>query len=272
MTSSSRTAALYVMLAVAAVITLAPFVFGLLTSFTSARQFATGAPLRLPNPPTLANYTGLADAGFGRAIVVTALMTAVIVLGQLTFSVLAAYAFARLSFRGRDTLFWVYIATLMVPPTVTVVPLYLMMAQAGLRNTFWALVLPFVLGSPYAIFLLREYFRTIPADLINAARLDGANTLDVLVHVVLPASRPILVTLTLITFVSQWNNFMWPLVITSGPKWRVLTVATAGLQSQYNAQWTLVMAATTVAIVPLIVIFIAFQRHIVRSIVVTGLK
>jgi multiple sugar transport system permease protein len=275
MTSSSRAAsgaAVYLLLGIGAVITLAPFVFSVLTSFTSARQFATGTPLQLPNPPTLANYTGLADAGFGRVITVTALMTAVIVLGQLTFSVLAAYAFARLQFRGRDVLFWVYIATLMVPPTVTIVPLYLMMAQAGLRNTFWALVLPFVFGSPYAIFLLRGYFRTIPADLINAARLDGANTLDVLVHVVIPASRPILVTLTLITVVSQWNNFMWPLVITSGPKWRVLTVATAGLQSQYNAQWTLVMAATTVAIVPLIVVFVVFQRHIVRSIVVTGVK
>ena len=275
MTSSNRAvsgAAIYLLLGVGAVITLAPFVFSVLTSFTSTRQFATGTPLQLPHPPTLANYTGLADAGFGRVIAVTALMTAVIVLGQLTFSVLAAYAFARLHFRGRDVLFWVYIATLMVPPTVTIVPMYLMMAQAGLRNTFWALVLPFVFGSPYAIFLLREYFRTIPADLINAARLDGANTLDVLVHVVIPASRPILVTLTLITVVSQWNNFMWPLVITSGPKWRVLTVATAGLQSQYNAQWTLVMAATTVAIVPLIVVFVVFQRHIVRSIVVTGLK
>ena len=108
--------------------------------------------------------------------------------------------------------------------------------------------------------------------MINAARLDGANILDVLVHVVIPSSRPILVTLTLITVVSQWNNFMWPLVITSGPKWRVLTVATAGLQSQYNAQWTLVMAATTVEVVPLIVVFVVFQRHIVRSIVVTGLK
>jgi multiple sugar transport system permease protein len=214
----------------------------------------------------------LADAGFGRALAVTALTTAVILVGQLTFSVFAAYAFARPEFPGRDVLFWVYLATLMVPATVTVVPLYLMMAQAGLRNTFWALVLPFMFGSPYAIFLLREYFRAIPADLVNAARLDGANTLDVIVHVILPASKPILVTLTLITVVSQWNSFMWPLVITSGGTWRVLTVATAGLQSQYNAQWTLVMAATTVAIVPLIALFLGFQRHIVRSIVVTGLK
>jgi multiple sugar transport system permease protein len=266
------TPAVYAGLLLGAILTLAPFGLGLLTSFTSARQFATGAPLAMPDPATWENYTALADAGFGRALSVTALMTAIITLGQLVFSVLAAYAFAQLEFRGRDALFWVYVATLMVPATVTVVPLYLMMAELGLRNTFWALVLPFLFGSPYAIFLLREHFRAIPADLIKAARIDGANTLDVIVHVVVPSSKPILATLTLITVVSQWNSFMWPLVITSGGKWRVLTVATAGLQSQYNAQWTLVMAATTVAIVPLVVLFAIFQRHIVRSIVLTGLK
>jgi multiple sugar transport system permease protein len=189
---TSRNALIYLGLLAGALITLAPFGLGLLTSFTSAQQFATGTPLSLPNPPTLANYAGLGDAGFGRALAVTALMTAIITLAQLTFSVLAGYAFARLEFRGRDALFWVYVATLMVPGTVTVVPLYLMMAELGLRNTFWALVLPFLFGSPYAIFLLREYFRGIPADLVNAARLDGANTLDVIVHVVLPASKPIL--------------------------------------------------------------------------------
>jgi multiple sugar transport system permease protein len=264
--------AIYPVLVIGAVVTLLPFGLGLLTSFTTAEQFATGSPLAWPDPPTTANYTRLLDVGFGRAIVVTALATAVILLGQLTFSVLAAYAFARLEFPGRDAVFWLYVATLMVPATVTVVPLYLMMAEAGLRNTFWALVLPFMFGSPYAIFLLREYFRTIPEDLIRAARMDGARTLDVIWHVVLPASRPILVTLALITVVSQWNNFMWPLVITSGPQWRVLTVATAGLQSRYDAQWTLVMAATTVAMVPLIALFAVLGRHVVRSIVVTGMK
>jgi multiple sugar transport system permease protein len=275
MTSRSRAASgvvVYPCLLLAALITLTPFALGLLTSFTSAQQFNTESPLSLPAPPTLQNYLGLGDAGFGRAAVVTALMTAVILLGQLTFSVLAAYAFAQLDFPGRDALFWLYVATLMVPATVTVVPLYLMMAEAGLRNTFWALVLPFMFGSPYAIFLLREHFRAIPADLINAARLDGAHTLDVIVHVVLPASRPILVTLGLITVVSQWNSFLWPLVITSGEQWRVITVATASLQTRFDAQWTLVMAATTVAIVPLIVLFVALSRHITRSLVVTGIK
>jgi multiple sugar transport system permease protein len=269
---TSRNSAVYALLTLGAAITLVPFGLGLLTSFTSARQFNTESPLSLPHPPTLANYAGLADAGFGRALVVTALMTAVILVSQLSFSVTAAYAFARLDFPGRIVLFWLYLATLMVPATVTVVPLYLMMAQSGLRNTFWALVLPFMFGSPYAIFLLREHFRSIPADLIRAARMDGASTADVIVHVVLPASRSILVTLALITVVSQWNSFMWPLVITSGAPWRVLTVATAGLQSQFDAQWTLVMAATTVAIVPLVVVFAALGRHIVRSIVVTGIK
>jgi multiple sugar transport system permease protein len=274
MTSRSKPSAVlvYLGLALGAVITLAPFAFGLLTSFTTAHQFATGAPLTWPRPPTLANYTGLADAGFGRALAVTALMTAVSLLGQLSSSILAAYAFARLHFWGRDGLFWLYLATLMVPGSVTVVPLYLMMAQLGLRNTFWALILPFVFGSPYAIFLLRQHFRAIPDDLINAAYLDGANTLDVIVHVVLPSSRAVIVTLMLITVVSEWHHFMWPLIITSGTKWQVLTVATAALQSRYNAQWTLVMAAVGVALVPLLALFLIFQRHIVRSIVVTGLK
>lgn len=269
---NSRNAVVYAVLSFGALITLAPFALGLLTSFTSAHQFATGTPLSWPAPPTLANYADLGSAGFGRALAVTALMTTVILLGQLSFSVLAAYAFARLRFPGRDMLFWVYVATLMVPATVTVVPLYLLMAQLGFRNTFWALVLPYLFGSPYAIFLLREHFRAIPDDLVNAARLDGANTADIIVHVVVPSSRGVLVTLALITVVSQWNSFFWPLVITGGQKWRVLTVATAALQSRYNAQWTLVMAATTVAMVPLVVLFLALQRHIVRSIVVTGIK
>jgi multiple sugar transport system permease protein len=274
MTSLRRPSAalIYLALAAGAVITLAPFGLGLLTSFTTAHQFATGTPLTWPRPFTLSNYTGLADHGFSRALAVTALMTATSLLGQLTSSIFAAYAFARLRFPGRDVLFWVYLATLMVPGTVTVVPLYLMMSQVGLRNTFWALVLPFVFGSPYAIFLLRQHFRAIPDDLVNAAYLDGANTLDVIVHVVVPSSRAVIVTLALITVVAEWHHFLWPLIITSGTKWQVLTMATAALQSRYNAQWTLVMAAVGVAVVPLLVLFLIFQRHIVRSIVVTGLK
>jgi multiple sugar transport system permease protein len=160
----------------------------------------------------------------------------------------------------------------MVPQVVTIVPLYLMMAQSGLRNTFWALVLPYVFGSPYAIFLLREYFRSIPQDLIDAARLDGAGTIRVLTRIVVPMSRPIIATLALITVVTHWNNFMWPLIVTTGQDWAVITVATSSLQSQYTNNWTLVMAATTIAMAPLILIFALFNRRIVDSIAITSFK
>jgi multiple sugar transport system permease protein len=266
--------AAYALLLVGAVVTVAPFLLSLMTALKSPQQFASQTPLALPAPVTLTNFTDLFGGryDFVSPVVVTAQVVAVVLVGQLLFSVLAAFAFARLRFPGREALFWVYLATLMVPAVVTIIPLYAMFTAAGLRNTFWAIVLPQVFGSPYAIFLLREYFRGIPEDLISAARLDGCNTLQVLWHVVVPVSRPIIATLTVITIVSHWNNFLWPLVITSGPKWQTLTLATANLQSQYNGNWTLVMAATTVAIVPLLVLFLVFQRHVVRSITITGFK
>jgi len=264
----------YLVLAFGAVVTVAPFVLSLMTALKSPQQFASEPALSPPSPATGENFATLFGGryDFVSPVVVTAQVVGVILVGQLVFSVLAAYAFARLRFPGRDALFWVYLATLMVPQIVTIIPLYAMFAAVGLRNTFWGLVLPQVFGSPYAIFLLREYFRGIPEDLISAARLDGCNTLQTLRHVVVPVSRPILATLLIITIVSHWNNFLWPLVITSGPTWQTLTLATANLQSQYNGNWTLVMAATTVAIVPLLVLFLTFQRHVVRSITITGFK
>jgi multiple sugar transport system permease protein len=273
-TSALRTAGIYALLLAGAVITLAPFLLSAMTAFKTPQQFAQQPALAAPDPWTLDNVVTLftGPAGFGRALGVTVLMAAFILVFQLVFSIMAAYAFARVDFPGREALFWVYLATLMVPAVVLVIPLYLMMVQLGLRDTFWGLVLPFSFGSPYAIFLLREYFRGIPQDLVDAARLDGASTLDILVEVVVPLSRPIIATLVLITAVSQWNSFLWPLVITSGNTWRVTTVATASLQSQYNGNWTVVMTATTLAIVPLVALFLVFQKHLVRSITITGFR
>ena len=264
-------AATYLVLAVAAVLTIGPFLFSVMTAFTSTRQFAQEGPLSIPAPPVLENLLGLftpsaGQDGFVTPVVVTVQMVAVILVGQMVFSVLAAYAFAQLRFPGRDLLFWVYVATLMVPQVVVVVPLYLMMSEVGLRNTFWALVLPFVLGSPYAIFLLRENFRGVPSELMDAMRIDGAGTLRLLWHLVVPLNRAIIVTLVLITVVTHWNNFMWPMVITSGPEWRVITVATSALQSQYNNNWTLVMAGTTLAMLPLVILMIVFQKQITNSV------
>lgn len=268
----TRTAAIYAVLALGALFTLGPFLLSILTAFKTREQFAQQGTLTWPDPFTTENFVTLltGPAEFGRAILVTVLAATLILVGQLICSILAAYAFARVDFPGKQILFWVYLSTLMIPAVVLVVPLYLMMTEAGLRNSFWSLVLPFAFCSPYAIFLLREYFRGIPQELIDAARLDGANTLDVLVEIVVPLSRPIIATLALITIVSHWNSFMWPLVVTTGSQWRVVTVATASLQSQFNGNWTLVMAATTLALVPLLVLFLIFQRQFVRAITISG--
>ncbi|MBM7784851.1 carbohydrate ABC transporter permease [Tenggerimyces flavus] len=264
----------YALLIAGALITLGPYVLSFGTSLKSPQQFAREPTLTPPDPVTFTNYAALFSGryDFIPPLAITIQVVVVILVGQLVCSVLAAYAFARVRFPGREALFWIYLATLMVPQVVTLIPLYTMFSQVGLRDTFWGIVLPTLLGSPYAIFLLREYFRGIPEDLISAARLDGAGTLRILRHVIVPMSRPILATLTIITIVTHWNNFLWPLIITSSDKWRVLTVATASLQSQYNGNWTLVMAAATVAMAPLVVLFLVFQRHVVRSISLTGLK
>jgi len=263
----------YALLIVGALVTLAPFALSFMTAFKSPGQFASESALAVPNPWTTENFARLfGNGGFVSPVVVTFQVVLVILVGQLIFSIMAAFAFARMEFRGRDTLFWVYLATLMVPQVVTVIPLYTIFTQLHLRNTFWSLVLPFVFGSPYAVFLLREYFRGIPQDIVDAARIDGASTWRILWRIIVPLSRPIIATLAIITVVSHWNNFMWPLIITTGRNWQTVTVATAALQSQYNANWTLVMAATTVAMAPLLVLFAVFQRHIVESISLTGFK
>lgn len=265
--------ATYVVLILAALITLGPFALSFLTAFKSPDQFASQSALAFPNPVTTQNFTTLfGDGGFVSPVVVTFQVVLVILVGQLVFSIMAAFAFARMEFPARDTLFWIYLATLMVPQVVTVIPLYTIFTELGLRNTFWSLVLPFVLGSPYAVFLLREYFRGIPQDIVDAARIDGASTWKILWLIIVPLARPIIATLAIITVVTHWNNFMWPLIITTGRDWQTVTVATAALQSQYNANWTLVMAATTVAMAPLLVLFTVFQRHIVNSISLTGFK
>ena len=223
---------------------------------------------------TTENYVSLFGEryNFIVPIAVTVQVVLVLVIGQMVSSILAAYAFARLEFRGRDTIFWLYIATLMIPAVVTIIPLFSMMTAWDLKNTFWGLVLPFMFGSPYAIFLLRENFRSTPSEILDAAEIDGAGIMRRLWQIMVPMNRPILATLLLITVVTQWNNFMWPLIIAPKAEWNVITVATASLQSQYTGNWTLVMAATTIALAPLVTLFLIFQKQITSSLGVTGMR
>jgi multiple sugar transport system permease protein len=257
----------YVVLVIGAIISLFPYYLAFLTSVKPANQIFAGTPWSLPTSFTLDNYVSVMTRyNFPGYIVQTLIYALVSTLGQLFFSTFAAYAFARMRFPGRDTLFWLYLATLMVPNIVTIVPLFILMSSLGWVNTYAGLIVPFILGTPYGIFLMRQFFRTIPADLENSARVEGAGTFQVLTRIVLPLSRPILSTLAIITFVQQWNNFLWPLIITNTDDMRVLTVGISAFQSSFGAAWNLMMAATFIALGPLLLLFFVFQKHIVRSI------
>lgn len=224
---------IYLLLLAGALITLMPLVFSIMTSLRTERSLVLDGALTLPDEITFDNYTRLfTDYDFIVPLAVTLQVVAVITIGQLVSSVLAAYAFARLDFPGRDALFWIYLSTMMIPAVVVMIPLFTMMSEAGLRNTFAGLVVPFMLGSPYAIFLLRENFKAVPQEILDAATLDGAGFVRQLRSIVLPMNKPILATLLLITVVSQWNNFMWPSIIAPKQEWNVVTVATASLQTQ----------------------------------------
>lgn len=267
------TVLIYVGLLLAGAIMVLPFVFSIVTAFKSPLGFARSSPLSLPDPWSLESFAAVLSGSLdvGGALLTTLGVVVVTVVSQVASSIFAAYAFARLTFPGRDAVFWLFLGTMMIPATVLVIPLYLMVTELGLKDTFFGIVLPFMLASPYAVFLLREYFRGIPQDVIDAARIDGAGHLRILWQIIVPLSTPIISTLVLITVVSQWNSFMWPRVIT-GTRLPVITVAISSLQSQYQANWTLVMAATTLALVPLIIVFVIFQKQIVRSIAISGFK
>lgn len=261
----------YTLLTLGALAVLVPIGLSVVVSLTSRGQFARAGSVALPDPVTLDNYRELLGRGdFLQSIVITAVMVATIIVVQVTSSVLAAYAFARLRFPGRNVLFALTLATMMIPGVVTMVPLYIMLTAAGLRATFAGLVLPFLLISPYAVFLLRQHFLSIPADLLHAAHLDGAGHLRTLWSIVVPISRPIILTLAIVTAVSHWNSFLWPLMIGGNGRLQVLTVATANLQTQFNNHWTLVTAATTLSILPLVALYLVFQRQIVGSLAIRG--
>ena len=259
----------YLGLAAAAAIALLPFAFSLMTAF--ARDPDRRSPLVPPDPrpPDLFGAVPGDSADLAGAIRATLAAVAVVTCAQVVSSVLAAYAFAQLRFPGREPLFRLFLVAMTIPTAALVVPLYLMAAGAGLRNTFWGVVVPFMLASPGAVLLLRESFRSVPRELIDAARIDGAGHMRILTRIVIPASKPTLAALTLITAVNQWNSFMWPRII-ANQRPRVVTVAAAALQFHHNAGRTRMMAAAAVVLIPVVVLLLAARRRVDAVVALTG--
>ena len=259
-----------VLLLMVAAIVLLPLAIVSLTSFAPASA-ATGGSI-LVDSPTLDNYQEAWRRGnFLLAYANSTLVALAVTAFQVITSALAGYALARLKFRGRQAILLIVLATLVIPFQILVIPIFLVLKWGHLVNTYGALILP-TAANGFGIFLLRQYFITIPVELEEAAALDGANRLQILWRVMLPLSRPALVTLFLFTFIGEWNDLFKPLVFTTRPELRTVQLALAEFQEQFTNNWSLLMAAVVIATMPVVLLFLAGQRQFIQGIASTGIK
>ncbi len=261
---------LYLIVAVGAATMIVPFLWMASTSLKASGDVFAMPPQWIP--PTLhpENYVNAWQAvPFGRFYLNSLFVALTVTVGQVVTSALAAYAFARLEFPGRDKLFFAYLATMMIPGAVTMIPLFILLRELGWIDTYKALIIPGIF-SAYGTFLLRQFFLTIPRDLEDAAKIDGCGHFRILCEVVLPLSKPALATLATFTFMGSWGSFLWPLVVTHSMDLKTLPVGLAAFQGQYGNDWTLLMAGSVMAIVPVIIVFVINQKHFVEGIKMSG--
>ena len=265
-------AALYLTLTALAGVMLVPFIWMVSTSLTQDQYVLSATPSLIPNPATLGSYQKLLDLLNIGGMFINSLFVAVLTTaGQVLTSSMAAYAFARMRWRGRDVVFALYLITLMVPAQVTIVPLFILMRLFGWVNTYQALILP-GLFSAFGTFLLRQAFLTVPREIEEAAFIDGATHWTVFRRVVLPLVKPGLATLTVFSFMGSWNAYLWPLFVARQDSMLTLPVGLARLHGQYLTQWNLVMAGAVISIIPILIVYLFAQRAFVRGIALSGLK
>jgi len=269
-----RTAAYFVLMLLST-ITILPFVFMLLVSLDGKGEWGwapTAPPRLIPDPPTLRFYAYVLSAfNFVRYFINSAIMTAGITLGNLVFGTLAGYAFARINFKGRDLIFAALLGTMMIPSESLVIPQYLIVQRLGWLNTYAGLIVPSMV-SVFGIFLMREFIRTIPASLEEAAMIDGCNRLGVFMRIVVPLMKPALVTLAIITFVQSWNTFLWPLIVAQRESMFTLQIGLASFREQRAAEWSALMAGTAIAMLPTTVLFLSLQRYYIQGLIMGATK
>ena len=264
---------LYAILVLGLLVVVGPFLWMALSSFKPEAEIRASPPTWWPRTWTFTNYRDLFarldfPVYFTNSVVVAVLVT----LGNLLFCSLLGYALAKLDFPGRRAVFLVVLGMLMVPGMVLFVPQFVLISNMGLANTYAGLVLPFLAG-PFGVFLMRQFLLSIPDDLLEAARVDGAGEWRIFWQVVLPLCRPALATLAILTFLTSWNNFLWPLVVATTADKYTLPVALALFSiGQHRADYGLMLSGAVVVILPVLIVFLVLQRHFMRGIATTGLK
>jgi multiple sugar transport system permease protein len=256
----------------AGALTIFPLVWMACVSFMQPGAASSYPPPLLPEEPTWNNYRQLFAAhDAGRYLLNSALVATLATAISLVLNTTAGYAFAKLRFKGRERLFQLLLGALVIPAQVTMIPLFALVKAMGLVSTYGGVVVP-MLASVFGIFLVRQYALSLPDELLEAARIDGASEVRIFISIVVPLLRPILVTLAILTFLATWNDFMWPLIVLTDQKLHTLPVALAGLSREYVQDNELMMAGSVVTVLPVLVLFLALQRYYIAGILAGSVK
>lgn len=261
-------------IALGAIVFIFPFVWMISTSLTASTELFKLPPHLIPSPIDFSGYRrlfGNPDLPLGRWVINSIVVALSVAFLQVATSALAAYAFTRLDFPGRTIIFVGFLATLMVPFQVMVVPLFIEMRILGLQETYGALIIP-DMASPFAVFLLRQAFLQLPRELEESAFMDGAGHIRVFFQFMLPLSKPTLATVAVFAFMGSWNNFLWPLVVVHKPSMMTLPLGLSTMSGRFVTDWNLLLAGAVVSVIPIIAVFLFAQRYILQGIAMSGLK
>jgi multiple sugar transport system permease protein len=271
--SRGRQVLLYILLGLGLLLVIGPFVWMVLGSFKPQAEFLRLPPTWLPEQWTLDNYRRLfQNLDFPRFFTNSFVVATAVTIGNLIFAPMLGWALAKLEFRGKRFLLLLVLATLMLPASATLIPLFVLMSSLNLVNTYFALILPFLAG-PLGVFLTRQLFLGLPDELMEAARIDGAGEFGIFWRIGMPLAAPVLATLGILTFLGSWNSFLYPLVMTQEPEMYTLPVALATFATgQYQADHGMLMAGSVVLVLPVLLVFVLMQRWITEGVATTGLK
>lgn len=264
---------LYLTLGLGLVVVMTPFVWMLLSSFKPEAEIRANPPTWWPQTFTLENFTELfTRLNFPQFFTNSAVVAVFVTLGNLMFCSMLGYAFAKIDFWGRDWLFRIVLGTMMIPGIVMLVPLFVLVSRLGLVDTYAGLILPFLAG-PFGVFLMRQFISSLPDELIDAGRIDGAGEFRIFTRIILPLCKPALATLGILTFLGSWNNFLWPLVVASSEDKYTLPVALALYSvGQNENNYGLMLAGAVAVVAPVVVVFLILQKHIIQGIATSGIK
>jgi multiple sugar transport system permease protein len=256
-----------------ALVMVMPFLWMLLTSVKTLQQAFAIPPVWIPNPILWGNYPeSLTILPFYQGYLNSAYISLLVVAAQLLTCSMAGYSFARINFPLRTPLFFLFLATLMIPIQLTIIPLFLIMRQLDWINTHLSIIVPYALLNAFGVFLMRQFIKGIPVELEEAAIVDGANRWTIFWRIIFPLLRAPLAALGIISFLGQWNNFFLPLIMLNSPDLFTVPLMLNQFRGQYISDWTLLMAASAIAVIPILIVYVIGQRHIIQGIAITGLK